>query len=84
MRWSQAKYVENVESELHDYRARYLVLVAEIAHALHSDQAWARDLHHRLAQDPNEAATSLRDYVVYRYVCAVDIERVAARFPAGE
>jgi hypothetical protein len=78
---SAVEYAQRVEAELHDYKVRYLVLATEIAHALHASEPWAEDFYDNLTDEPDAYPKSLRDFVSYRYACAADIERIAARFP---
>jgi hypothetical protein len=84
MKWSVVEYAQKVEAELQDYRIRYSILAAEIAHALHTSEAWAEAFYDRLTDDPDLVPKSLRDFVTYRHACAADIERIASRFPPAE
>jgi hypothetical protein len=85
MKWSVVEYAAKVEAEMHDYRARYLILAAELAHALRGEESWAEEFYDHLADDdPDAVPKSLRDFVCWRHLCAADIERIASRFPPVE
>jgi hypothetical protein len=85
MKWSVVEYAAKVEAEMHDYRARYLILAAELAHALRGEESWAEEFYDRLTDDdPDLVPPSLRHFVAYRHACAADIERIADGFPAVE
>ena len=84
MKWSPIEYAQKLETEMRDYRARYLILATEIAHALHTSESWAEAFYDRLTDDPDMVPGSLRDFVTYRHVCAADIERIVSRFPPAE
>jgi hypothetical protein len=82
MRWSAVEYAQKVEAELQDYRTRYLILAAEIAHALNASEPWAETFYETLTDDnPDTLPPSVREFVRDRHACAADIERIASRFP---